>query len=81
MGILTCLSPRPSVSLSVSLSVQWVNCGRMADWIWVPFGLVSGLGRGMGVLDGVHIWKREREFLGIALPVDLNGIFECIFKT
>jgi len=24
----------------------------MADWIWMPFGVVSGVGRGMGVLDG-----------------------------
>jgi len=24
----------------------------MADWIRTPFGMVSGVGRGMGVLDG-----------------------------
>jgi len=23
----------------------------MADWIWMPFGVVSGVGLGMGVLD------------------------------
>jgi len=26
--------------------------GKTADWIRMPFGLVSGVGRGMGVLDG-----------------------------
>jgi len=23
----------------------------LADWIWMPFGVVSGVGLGMGVLD------------------------------
>ena len=23
----------------------------MADWIWMPFGVVSGVGLGVGVLD------------------------------
>jgi len=27
----------------------------MADSIWMPFEVVSGLGQGMGVLDGVEI--------------------------
>jgi len=58
-GILTDLLPSPSVglcvcrSVSVCVSVWWVICGKMADWIWMPFGVVSGVGRGMGVLDGV----------------------------
>jgi len=28
-----------------------VNCGKMADWIRMLFGMVSGVGPGMGVLD------------------------------
>jgi len=28
-----------------------VNCGKTADWIRMPFGVVSGVGLGMGVLD------------------------------
>ena len=28
-----------------------VNCGETADLIRMPFGVVSGLGLGMGVLD------------------------------
>jgi len=25
---------------------------KTSDWIWMPFGMVSVVGRGMGVLDG-----------------------------
>ena len=28
-----------------------VSSGKMVDWIWMPFGVVSGVGLGMGVLD------------------------------
>jgi len=44
-------SPGPSISLLVSLSVRKVYCGETADWIRMQFGVVSGVGRGMGVLD------------------------------
>ena len=40
-----------SVCVSVSLSVRWVNCGKTADWIWMLFGVVSGVSQRMGVLD------------------------------
>jgi len=43
----TCRLTHLSVALSVGLSVQRVYCGKMADWIWT-FGVVSGVGRGMG---------------------------------
>ena len=33
-----------SVCLLVGLSVWCVNCGKMADWIWMPFGVMSGVG-------------------------------------
>ena len=49
-------SPGPSVGLSVGLSVcvyvRKVYCGKTVDWIRMPFGMVSGVGRGMDVLDG-----------------------------
>jgi len=35
----------------------------MAEWIWMPFGM-SGVGRGMGVLDGVVIVEGEAAVLG-----------------
>jgi len=50
--------------LSVCLSVWKVYCGKMSDWIHIPFGVVSGVGQGMGVLDGVVIVKREGAVLG-----------------
>jgi len=40
-----------SVDLSVSLPDCKVYCGKTAEWIRMPFGLLSGVGRGMGVLD------------------------------
>ena len=41
-----------SVSLSFGLSVRWVNRGKTADCIWMLFGVVIRVGRGMSVLDG-----------------------------
>ena len=40
MGVGTGLSP----ALSVGLSVWWMNCGKTADWIWMPFGVMSVVG-------------------------------------
>jgi len=63
------LSPIPSVCLSVCrlvgrsvgliVCVRIVYCGKTADWIWMPLGMVSGIGREMGVLDEVVIVERE----------------------
>ena len=33
-----------SVGLSVGLSVRKVYCGKMVEWIRMPFGMVSGVG-------------------------------------
>jgi len=46
--------------LSVCLSVQWANCGKTADWIWMPFGVMSGVSQWMSVLDGGGDCQRER---------------------
>jgi len=51
MGLGRDLSPSPSVGLSV----RRVYCGKVADWISVLFGVVSGIVREMGVLDGVYV--------------------------
>jgi len=45
--------------LSVCLSVRTLYCGKTADWIWMSFGVVSGVGREIGVLDGVVIVEWE----------------------
>jgi len=57
-----------SVSMSVGRSVRRVYCGKTADWIWMPFGLVSRVGRGMGVLNGVEIVEGE----GVVLVVNVG---------
>jgi len=47
----------------------------MDDWIQMPFGTVSGVGRGMGVLDGVRAYvviiEVEGAVLGLMLHVPL----------
>jgi len=51
--------------LSVGLSVcPWVYCGKMADWNRMLFGLESGVGGGMGVLDGSGDRQRGRGSFG-----------------
>jgi len=48
-----------SVCVSVCLSVHKVYCGKTADWIQMPFGVVSGVDRGMRVeiIEGEgHLW-------------------------
>jgi len=47
------LSHRPSVGQSV----RKVYCLKTAEWIWMPFGVVTDVGRGMGVLDGDDHWR------------------------
>ena len=54
----------------------WKN----GSWISMPFGMVSGVCRGKGVLDEVHIPQGEGWF-GFFRLIGLSGVFECIFKT
>jgi len=56
-----------SVCLSVGRSVHKMYCGKTADWIQIPFGVVSRVGRGMGVLDEVFIIKEEGQFCGVKM--------------
>jgi len=43
----------------------------------MPFGMVNGVGRGMGVSDGVVIVQGEGAVLGVnfSRPIVTNGIF------
>jgi len=61
--------------LVVGLSVRKVYCGKTADCIRMPFGVVNGVGRGMGVLDDGHR-RRERGSFGVNLrrPTLIIGI-------
>jgi len=61
----------PSVGC-VCLSVRKVYCGKTVDWIRVPFGVVSGVGRVMGVLDRGGDRRRERT---VWRPTETNGDF------
>ena len=59
----TQFSPIQSVGLSC-LSVRKVYCGKTADWIRMPFGILSGVSRGMVELDGVMIVEGKGAVLG-----------------
>jgi len=48
------------VCVLVGRSVWKVYCGKMAEWIRMPFGMVSGFGLGLGVLDGGGYRQRGR---------------------
>ena len=51
MSPIPCVVALP-IHLSVYLSVRKVYCGKTADWIRMPFAVVSGVGREMCILDG-----------------------------
>jgi len=49
--------------------------GKTADWAQMLFGVVSGVDRGMGTLDGVVIVEWEMAVLGVSVgrPIVTNG--------
>jgi len=62
----TGFSSTPSVGRSVGRSVcvylsvrKVLYCGKRAEWIQVPFWVVSGVDHGMGILEGVHVPQGE----------------------
>ena len=61
------------VHLMVGLSFRRAYCGKTADWIWMPFGAVSVVGRGTGVLDGGPDRRRRRGSFG-----DRRGLNHCL---
>jgi len=83
----TGLSPRLSVGRSVGRSVRKVYCGKTVEWIRVSFGVVSGVDRGMGVLDGVVIVEEEEAVLGVKLRRSIvigplrRGSSQITFRT
>ena len=77
----TCRLTHLSVCVCVGLSVRKVYCGKTAEWIRMPFGMVSGVGTLMYGM-GVHEAQREEVdfgFLGLFAhwPHGFNGL---IFK-
>ena len=67
------MSPRPSANLSV----RKVYFGKTADWIRILFGVVSGVGRGMGLLDWVVIVEGDGAVLevNVGRPIVTMGTF------
>jgi len=47
----------------------------MRDLIELSFGVVSGVGGGMGVVDGVHVPQEEGVVSGILAPIGFSGVF------
>jgi len=60
-----------------------VYCGKTAEWIQMPFVVVSKVGRGMCVSDGEVIVEKERAVLGVNLgrPIITNGDGEALFPN
>jgi len=47
----------------------------------MPFGVVSGIGQGIGVLEEPGPHPQMGRWFGFFHPIGLTGVFECIFKT
>ena len=64
--------------LSVGLSVRKVYCGKMADWIRMPFGVMSGVNEGIHVSDGSPRASGKGVNFGVVYlhgPNGFNGVF------
>jgi len=55
----------------VCLPVRKVYCGKTADWIRMPFGVVSGVGRGMVIVE----WEGGDLGVNLGRPIVTNGDF------
>jgi len=63
------------------MSLWKVYCGKTADWIQMPFGVLSGVGQGMGVLDGVVIVEREGAVLDVNLGRPTQAVVPFNFSA
>jgi len=72
-----------TVTYPICRSVWKVYCGKTANRIWMPSGVVIGVGRGMGVLDGVVIVKGKGTVLGVNLgcPIVTIGDGDALFPN
>jgi len=59
-----------------------VYCGKTADRIRMPFGMMSGIGRGMGVFDGDGYRRRRRGRFGVNLGrrIVIMGAFFVVVR-
>ena len=51
------------------------NCAEVREPIELSVGTVSGVGGGMGILDGVYVPERHGQFWGFIDPVGFKSIF------
>jgi len=58
---------RPDANPMCRAVSRRVDCGKTVHWIWMPFGVVNVVGRGMGVIDGVDIIYRKQTFLEVSV--------------
>jgi len=59
-----------------SVWLDGVYCAKTAHWIWMAFGVMSGVDRGMGVVDGSGDRRREGAVLCINVghPIVTSGV-------
>ena len=66
---------------SVDLSLWWVRlwaAEKKVDWVWMVFGVVSGVDSGICVLDEVNVPQGKGEVLGFWYPFVSMGICHCV---
>ena len=56
----------------------WRSCAKLRESFEMSFGVVSGVGSGIGVLDGGPHAPREGEISGVFLVHWFGWRFECI---
>jgi len=62
--------------LTQESTVKFVYCGKTVNWIWMPFGMVSGVGRGMSILNGVEIVEGKGSLgVNVGHPTVTSGDF------
>ena len=57
----------------VTKGTLWHSCVKVRAVIELPFGVMSWVGPGIGVLHGVEIAYREGEVLGVFLCIVCSG--------
>ena len=52
----------------------------MVDWLWMPFGLLNGVGQGMSVLHGGLHNHKGKGSIGVFLPIVFNGVLSVFLN-
>jgi len=65
------------MSLLPAGTLRKVYCGKTADWIRISFGVVSGVGRGMGVLNGGGCRRMDGSSSGVNVGHPIVTNWDC----